>query len=269
MDSIPAACNGNCGRVVHFPSRQKLFTHLREKHGVTGFQRRGRESRKTRQVTRSSLHDALGRRQPRTVSSPHRQWNRSQVMTHVTIPAHSSATGANSPEKGVTPSAIGVNWPAKAPEADAQGSSLATSATSPEQGVISPAMASSSPARGAILPAMASHSSAIGVISPAKAPPSPARAPASVNAPPLRSCLKSPVIGAISSAKAPTSLARAPISPAMAPTAAGNLPGGSNNADARKEAWAQHYDQQRQLSQSRARHHSPRSAWSAAMAPRP
>ena len=55
MDSIPAACNGNCGRVVHFPSRQKLFTHLREKHGVTGFQRRGRESRKARQVTRSIL----------------------------------------------------------------------------------------------------------------------------------------------------------------------------------------------------------------------
>ena len=261
MDSIPAACNGNCGRVVHFPSRQKLFTHLREKHGVTGFQRRGRESRKARQVTRSSLHDALGHRQPRTVSSPHRQWNRSLGMTHATIPAHSSATGANSPEIGVTLSAIGVNSPAKASQR-----SLARSATSPEQGVTSPETASSSPARGVILPTMASQSSEIGVISPAKAPPSPARAPSSFNAPPLRSCLKSSVTGAISSAKAPTSLARAPISPEMAPTAAGDLPGGSSQANTREDAWARYYRSQQQACAQRS---LPPSAWSAAMAPRP
>ena len=247
---IPSACNGNCGRVVHFPSRQKLFQHLREKHGVFGFQRRGRKSRQRRQQARSPLHvasplhDAPGPKQPRAVSSPHRQWVRT-MLPSAGKPSQSSAMGASSP-------AIGASSPAMAPEVDAQGTSLEHSATSPEMGVISPVMASLPPATGAISPVMAPLSSATGVNSPAMAPPSPVRAPASTFNPP------SSEVGAISPAKASNSL-NASVSPATAPTAAGGLPGSSNEADWRAVAWASFLS---------AQSAQPASAWTAAMAPR-
>ena len=201
-DPQPAACNGNCGRVVLFPSRQKLFKHLREKHGVPGFQRRGRESRKRRQEERSPLHGGPDRQQPRSVPGPHRQWIR-PVVPRATNPGTSSARGASSP-------VIGAISPEKASLVDVQGSSLAMSAISPKMGVTSPAMAlSQSSETGAILPEMASPPPGTGAISSAKASPSPARAPASANAPPPGSCPVSSETGAISSAKASTSLERA------------------------------------------------------------
>ena len=262
-DPQPAACNGNCGRVVLFSSRQKLFKHLREKHGVPGFQRRGRESRKRRQEERSPLQGGPDRQQPRSVPGPHKQWIR-PVVPRATNPGTSSARGASSP-------VIGAISPEKASVVDVQGSSLAMSAISPKMGVTSPAMAlSQSSETGAILPEMASSSPETGAISSAKASPSPVRAPASANAPPPGSCPVSSETGAISSAKASKSLERAPVSPAMAPTAVGDLPGGSSQADTGPcdtpaDAWARYYRQQ----QSRAQHASPPSTWSAAMAPRP
>jgi hypothetical protein len=240
--SQPASCNGNCGRVVHFPSRQKLFKHLREKHEISGFQRRGRESRKRRQEARSSLHDRLGHQQPRTIPGPHKQWIRPSGQRAMN-PYIVSDVDKTSP-------ATGASSPAMAPEVEAQGQS--------------PVMASSSPATGVTLPAMASQSPAIGARSSAKASPSSERAPASANSPLPGLCPVSSATGASSSAKASTSLARAPTSPAMAPTAAGDLPGGAYQADTHADAWAQYHRQQ-----SRAHRRPPQSAWSAAMAPRP
>eukprot|EP00325_Prymnesiales_sp_UTEX-LB-985_P005717 CAMPEP_0174693428 /NCGR_PEP_ID=MMETSP1094-20130205/27_1 /TAXON_ID=156173 /ORGANISM="Chrysochromulina brevifilum, Strain UTEX LB 985" /LENGTH=235 /DNA_ID=CAMNT_0015889331 /DNA_START=905 /DNA_END=1613 /DNA_ORIENTATION=- len=161
-------------------------------------------------------------------------------------PSQSFAMGASSP-------AIGASSPAMAPEVDAQGTSLEHSATSPEMGVISPVMASLPPATGAISPVMAPLSSATGVNSPAMAPPSPVRAPASTFNPP------SSEVGAISPAKASNSL-NASVSPATAPTAAGGLPGSSNEADWRAVAWASFLS---------AQSAQPASAWTAAMAPPP
>ena len=55
-----AYCGGQCGKVEHFSSRSRLFKHLRDSHGVGGFQRRGRDSRKRRQEARAHKHIAEG-----------------------------------------------------------------------------------------------------------------------------------------------------------------------------------------------------------------
>ena len=68
--SCRASCNGACGRVEHFPSRKRLFKHLREKHGVGGFARRGRQSKQARQEKRAELHTKPGATQPRRRSVP-------------------------------------------------------------------------------------------------------------------------------------------------------------------------------------------------------
>ena len=201
-ENIPqhAFCGGQCGKVVHFSSRTKLFEHLREKHGVGGFHRRGRNSRTRRQESRAELHSAAGAVQPQPVLGPHRQWTKMPTAV------------APSPANGVT-------LPAKAPATRSVG-------TSPAQGAISPAEASA-PAQGATAPSSAPVPSLAKAIT------------ATVSALPSGSRLVSPETGASLPEKASSALATAPTSPAEAPEAAGDLlPQITiSNGDLREFAW--------------------------------
>lgn len=217
-----AYCGGQCGRVEHFTSRTMLFKHLRACHGVGGFQRRGRGSRKHRQEARADKHLATGATQPRPAHGPHRQW--------IKVP---TADANQSPARG-------VSSPAKAPSS--------ARAEGPSNAAVQRAVDPPSRARAAHAPPVDRRSratvgttelptapgwawSALPTAQSATAPGNalrwrkPQRQPqASANSLPSRSCLVSPGIGADSSEKAPCSLERAPFSPAEAPTAAGEPP---------------------------------------------
>ena len=238
-ENVPqhACCGGQCGKVEHFSSRSKLFKHLRECHGVGGFQRRGRESRKRRQEARAIRHTAENATQPRPASGPHRQW----VRVSTAGANKSPATGVNSPAKA--PSSVRAEGPCHA--------ALQRSTVDPPSrahAVHAPPFDCSSRATepGWALPTLPTARSAGTTVSPASSgwdlSPLPTaqsatasgsalrwreqqRQPlASANDLPTRSCLVSPGIGANSPAEAPCSLVRAPSSPAEAPTAAGEPP---------------------------------------------
>ena len=106
-----------------------------------------------------------------------------------------------------------------ASQADASGQSPATGASSPER-------APDRLQRRQFACKGVSSSPATGVSSPAKASPALAKASASANALPPKSCLGPPATGVTSPAAASSSLARAPSSPATAALADGDLPGG-------------------------------------------
>ena len=209
-----ANCGGQCGQVVHFSSRSKLFKHLRESHGVGGFQRRGRESRKRRQEARAELHAVKDSAQPRPASVPHRQWSR--------VP---TADANKSP-------ATGVSSPAKAPPSTRlEGSRPAASAGIAN---VNPTSRTTTAVTQSSVQAAGRHRSAvhaghdrprvITVGAVAGRSESQRELSASANDLPSRSCLESPGVGAISSVRAPLSLERAPVSPARAPSAVGELP---------------------------------------------
>ena len=214
-----ACCGGQCGKVEHFSSRTKLFKHLRECHGVGGFQRRGRESRKHRQEARSDKRTAEGATQPRSARGPHRQWLRVP-----TADATSPAKGVSSPAKAPSSTrAEGLHAPSMNPLSRAHAvhappvdrSSRATVGTTVLPTAPGWALSTlpTATAQGASAPG-----NAFRWREPQRQP------PASANDLPARSCLASPGTGADSSAKAPRSLERAPISPAEAPKAAGEPP---------------------------------------------
>lgn len=231
-----ACCGGQCGKVEHFSSRTKLFKHLRECHGVGGFQRRGRGSRMHRQEARAVKRTAEGAVQPRPAYGPHRQWLRVP-----TADATSPANGVSSPAKapsstraeGPFPAAVqesAMDPPSRAHAVHAPPFDCSSRATEPGWALSTLPTAQSagttvSPAAsGRALPALptAQSAAASGNVLRWREP---QRQPlASANNLPARSCLASPGTGADSSAKAPRSLVRAPSSPAEAPTAVGEPP---------------------------------------------
>jgi len=166
-----ASCEGQCGKVVHFTSRTKLFKHLREKHGVGGFSRRGRESRSRRQEARAHLHTQGTAKSAQRVQGPHRQWVRVPIADVIRSPAN------------------GVSSPAKASFSQPMGSSPGVGAISPEVGATMP-----SPAKAPQLRRLASLPSglrpgslAMSATSPAKASTPLGRAPSSPAEAPLAS----------------------------------------------------------------------------------
>ena len=167
-----ACCEGQCGKVEHFSSRTKLFKHLREKHGVGGFHRRGRNSRIRRQESRAALHSVAHAVQPQPVPGPHRQWNR--MPTAVAL---SPANGVNLPAKASAVRSVGTS-PAKGAISPAQGATTPSSAPVPSLEKATTVAASAlpsgsrlvSPEIGASLPAEASSALATAPASPAEAP---------------------------------------------------------------------------------------------------
>jgi hypothetical protein len=210
-----ANCGGQCGQVVHFSSRSKLFKHLRESHGVGGFQRRGRESRSRRQEARAELHAVKDSTQPRAVSVPHRQWSRVPTADAKKSPA----TGVSSPAKAPPPTRLEGSRPAaSAGVANVNPTSRTTNAATQPLG--------QGLGQGAgWRPASAGHGRpggpTWGYVGRSESQREPS---ASANDLLSRSYLESPGMGAISSVKAPRSLERAPVSPAKAPSAVGELP---------------------------------------------
>lgn len=92
--SVPQPCvmRAKCAKCAkEFPSRKKLFAHLREAHELPGFQRRGRFSREKRQLARAHLHVEPGRAQPRRQHLPHRTLSVSVPPTKVPAPARSTS----------------------------------------------------------------------------------------------------------------------------------------------------------------------------------
>ena len=229
-EAQPASCNGACGRVVPFPSRKKLFQHLREKHDVGGFSRRGRLSKRARQDKRAELHAKPGATQPRRrpvpaeLGGPTEQPQQADTHGFSSREAYEAALAADahgfsSQAAYQAAFAAGVHSRASASPADAQGQS-------PAMGVTSPAKASDRLQGRQFACEGVDSSPATGVSSPAKASPAPAKASASAHAPPPRSCLGSPATGVTSPAEASPSLGRASSSPAMATPADGDLPCG-------------------------------------------
>ena len=216
-----AYCGGQCGKVEHFSSRSRLFKHLRDSHGVGGFQRRGRDSRKRRQEARAHKHIAEGAVQPRPTRGPHQQW----VKVPTAGASKSPAKGVSSPAKAS--SSIRAEGPSSAAISTMDAPSRAHAVHAPPVDRVRTAtvgttvLPTTSGWDWASLPA-AESGSAPGNALRWRAP---QRQPqASANDLPARSCLVSPGTGADSSAKAPRSLERAPFSPAEAPAAAGEPP---------------------------------------------
>lgn len=225
-----ASCNGACGRVVHFPSRKQLFKHLREKHNVGGFARRGRQSKQARQQSRAALHAKPGATQPRSRfvpaerDAPAQQPQQGDAHGFSSREAYEAALAEDAHESSSCAAyeaalAASAHSRESASQADASGQSPATGASSPER-------APDRLQRRQFACKGVSSSPATGVSSPAKASPALAKASASANALPPKSCLGPPATGVTSPAAASSSLARAPSSPATAALADGDLPGG-------------------------------------------
>ena len=214
----PTSCNGACGRVEHFKSRQQLFKHLRAKHGVGGFQRRGRGSRDKRSADRAHLHDQPNAQPPRKRRSVPAQHippaqAAAPVQPALAAVAQPSLDSCGFSSRAAYESALALDsamapWRASRACADAQGSSPARAPPRLQgrqfacEGVI--------------------DSPATGVKSPEEASPAPAMAPASASGPPQGSRPAPPAIGA--PATGATSLARASSSPAEASSAVEALP---------------------------------------------
>ena len=100
-----------CGNRV--TSAQKLFEHLRIRHGVQGFSRRGRGSQLGRIEHREEKREAPGARQPRPVYQRDLQWRRGDVSSA----CGAMAAAAASPQTSVSfadassQTATQVSWP--------------------------------------------------------------------------------------------------------------------------------------------------------------
>lgn len=174
-----------------FPSGKKLFAHLRLKHELRGFQRRGRVSEFKRQATRQQAPAAdevnaahangivnEGQGRPTgVVGLPSRA--RTRHMVWVRVPAKATASSgmaAHSPETAAPSPAMASSASAGAAPTPAVASPVtASTAVSPD--AASPAMAATSPAMAATSPVMAAthdqHSPETAAHSPAKAATSP------------------------------------------------------------------------------------------------
>jgi len=114
-----------------FPSKKKCFEHLRLKHEVPGFNRRGRGSQAKRAAERAPLYEAPGAKAPRPISSRHRVWTKP-------VSGGKRAAATTSPEM-----------------AAASPGMAATTTDSREIATASPEMAADSPARASDSPEMA------------------------------------------------------------------------------------------------------------------
>ena len=215
-----ARCAGQCGKVEHFSSRNKLFEHLRAYHGVSGFQRRGRGSRQHRQEARANKRTAEGAVQPRPARGPNRQWIRVSTADANESPAKGVSSPVKAPSSTRAEGPVALNMDplsranaAHAPPVDRSSrATVGTTELPTAPGWALPALPT------AIAQSATAPGNALRWREPQRQP------QASANSLPSRSCLVSPGIGADSSEKAPCSLERAPFSPAEAPTAAGEPP---------------------------------------------
>ena len=216
-------CGGQCGKVEHFSSRSGLFKHLREYHGVGGFQRRGRDSRRRRQEARAIKHTAEHAMQPRPTYGPHRQWIRGPTAGANRSPAR----GVSSPAKAPLSSRAEGPFRAAVHGSKMDSPSRAHAVRAPpfDRGSRATVGATVLPTTsGWDLSPLPTAQSATASGNALRWREQQRQPLASANDLPARSCLVSPGTGAHSSAKAPHSLERAPISPAEAPAAVGEPP---------------------------------------------
>ena len=164
-----------CGR--WFPSGHKLHEHLRLKHDVPGFHRRGRVGRETRQLKRAHLHAKPGASKPRPVQQRHR------------VLINSAPAGASAHQLEAAGPDHRMARPQKAASSQTDGTASAMAPAAPAMAPASPAMATTSPA-------MAATSSGMASTSPEMAPP--------------------PAMASAAPEKAPGSRENATDSPAMA-----------------------------------------------------